>query len=197
MLLSMSTWWQELLLFEKINWAIAIPFSVLFLIQIILTFFGGDIDDVEADGDADAAVEGDTGIDFQFITLKNLIAFFTIYGWTGIVCIDSGLGIGASTAISFSAGMVMMTIMSTIVYFMGKLTENGALNINNAIGKTCSVYLTIPASRSGMGKVQIQVQGLQTLNAMTDSETDIKTGGIVEVTNVLNNEILLVKQSSL
>lgn len=197
MLLSISTWWQDMLLFEKINWAIAIPFSVLFLIQIILTFFGGDIDDVEADGDADAAVEGDTGIDFQFITLKNLIAFFTIYGWTGIVCIDSGLGVAASTAFSTGAGLLMMTIMSSIIYFMGKLTENGVLNVNNAVGKTCSVYLTIPNKRSGMGKVQIQVQGLQTLNAMTDSDTEIKTGGIVEVVDVINNDILLVKQSSI
>lgn len=197
MLLTMSTWWQDLLLFEKINWAIAIPFSVLFLIQIVLTFFGGDMDSIEADGDADVSVEGDTGIDFQFLSIKNLIAFFTIYGWTGIVCIESGLGVGATTAISTMAGFVMMTIMASIMYFMGKLTENGALNMNNAIGKTCSVYLTIPAQRGGLGKVQIQVQGLQTLNAMTDSEDKLPTGSIVEVVNVLNDEILLVKKSSL
>ncbi len=197
MLLTMSTWWQDMLLFEKINWAIAIPFTVLFLIQIVLTFFGGDFDEVEADGDADAAIEGDSGIDFQFLSLKNLIAFFTIYGWTGIVCIDAGLGVGLSTVISFFAGLLMMTIMASIVFFMAKLTDDGSLNVNNAIGKTCSVYLTIPAKREGLGKVQIQVQGMQTLDAMTDANEAIKTGGIVEVTNVINNEILLVKPSSL
>jgi len=195
MLLSITESWQSLELIEKIYWCIAIPFSVLFLIQIILTFFGGDIDDVEADGDADASIDHDTGIEFQFITLKNLVAFFTIFGWAGIACLDGELGIGKTLIISFISGFIMMTIMASIVYFMGKLTDSGTLNINHAIGRTGSVYLTIPAKRNGLGKIQIKVQGLQTLDAMTDYEEDIKTGAVVDVVEILNNEILVVKPS--
>lgn len=195
MLLTISESWQSLELIEKIYWCIAIPFSVLFLIQIVLTFFGGDIDEIEADGDADVSVDHDTGIDFQFITLKNLVAFFTIFGWAGIACIDGGMGIGMTVLISSIAGFIMMSIMASIVYFMGKLTDSGTLNINNAIGKTGSVYLIIPAKREGLGKVQIKVQGLQTLDAMTDYEEDIKTGAVVDVIEILNNEILVVKPS--
>lgn len=195
MILSITESWQSLELIEKIYWCIAIPFSVLFLIQIILTFFGGDIDDIEADGDSDVSIEHDTGIEFQFITLKNLVAFFTIFGWAGVACLDSGLGIGKTLIISFLSGFVMMTIMASIVYFMGKLTDSGTLNLNNAVGRTGSVYLTIPAKRNGLGKVQIKVQGLQTLDAMTDNEEDIKTGAVVDVIKILNNEILVVKPS--
>ena len=195
MLLTISESWQSLALIEKIYWCIAIPFSAIFVIQIILTFFGGDIDEIEADGDADISIEHDTGIDFQFITLKNLVAFFTIFGWAGIACLDGGLGIGGTVLISTISGLIMMTIMASIVYFMGKLTDSGTLNLNNAIGKTGSVYLTIPAKREGLGKVQIKVQGLQTLDAMTDYEEDIKTGGVVDVIEILNNEILVVKPS--
>ena len=191
-----STWWAEMATFEKINWMIAIPFSVLFVIQIFLTFIGGDIDDMSADGDSDAAIDGDTGIDFQFLTLKNLIAFFTIFGWTGIICIDANLSTGITVLISMFAGTLMMTIMASIIYFMGKLTDSGTLNLNNAIGKTCTVYLPIQPKRNGLGKVQIQVQGLQTLDAMTDSEEEIKTGSVVEVLEVLSNNILLVKPSN-
>jgi hypothetical protein len=78
---------------------------------------------------------------------------------------------------------------------MGKLTDSGTLNLNGAVGKIGSVYLTIPAKRSGLGKVQVKVQGLQTLDAMTDSEEEIKTGSVIEVVDILNNEILLVKLS--
>jgi hypothetical protein len=188
----MSDWWSTLELAEKIYWGISIPFSVLFLIQLVMTFIGGDIDDVSADGDADAAVEGDTGIDFQFLTLKNLIAFFTIFGWTGIICLDAGMGAGISSFFATIAGLIMMLIMASIMYFMGKLTEEGTLNLNNAIGKVGNVYLTIPAGRKGMGKVQIQVQGLQTLDAITDSEKEIPNGAVVEVIEVLNDQILVV-----
>lgn len=195
MLLTITESWQSLMLIEKIYWCIAIPFSVLFLIQIIMTFFGGDFDGVEADGDADVSVESDTGIDFQFITFKNLVAFFTLFGWTGVACLDGGLSVGKSVIISTLAGLIIMSIMATIIYFMGKLTDDGTLSLTNAIGKIGSVYLTLPANRNGKGQVQIKIQGLQTLEAMTDESEDIKTGAVIEVVDVLNNEILLVKTS--
>lgn len=186
----MSDWWSTMDLVEKIFWGISIPFSVLFLIQMVMTFIGGDLDDISAD--ADTSVNGDIGIDFQFLTLKNLIAFFTIFGWTGIICLHSGLGTVLSTFIASIAGLLMMVVMASILYFMGKLTEEGTLKLSNAIGKVGNVYLTIPAGRKGMGKVQIQVQGLQTLEAITDAEKDIKTGAVVEVVDILNDQILVV-----
>ncbi|BAX79107.1 hypothetical protein [Labilibaculum antarcticum] len=193
MILQISDWWGSMEMVEKIYWSISIPFSLLFIIQIVLTFIGGDIDDMSAEGDADAAVEGDTGIDFQFISLKNLIAFFAVFGWTGIICLDMGFGAGVSTLIATLAGLLMMTIMASILYFMGKLVEEGTLDLNNAKGKVGNVYLSIPANRKGMGKVQIEVQGVQTLDAVTDSDSDIATGSVIQVVDVLNDQILIVK----
>ena len=193
MLLTISESWQTMALLEKIYWCFAIPFSLLFIIQIFLTFFGGDVHSDVATGDSDVSVDHDTGIDFQFLTVKNLIAFFTIFGWTGIACIASGMHTVTTISLSTLAGLIMMTIMASIAYFMGKLTDDGTLDLNNAKGKTGSVYLRIPGKRTGMGKVQVKVQGLQTLDAMTDNEEEIKTGAIVEVVDIINNEILLVK----
>ncbi len=195
MILTISNWWTDMNLVEQVFWAIAILFSLFFVIQTVLTFLGGDVDDIEVDGDADAAIDGDGGIDFQFISIKNLIAFFTIFGWTGIICLHSGISPGVSTAIATVAGLIMMFIMASIMYFLGKLVEDGSLKMKNAIGKSGSVYLPIPAKRAAMGKVQIQVQGLRTLDAVTDNETDIPTGAIVEVVEILNNQILIVKSN--
>lgn len=187
--------WAMMSLIEQFFWGIAIFFSVLFILQIIFSFVGGDIDNLSAIGDADLSVEGDMGIDFQFLSLKNLVAFFTIFGWTGIICTGSELSPLVSTLIATFAGLVMMLIMATIMYLMGKLTEDGSLSLMNAIGKSGTVYLPIPAKRKGMGQVQIQVQGLQTLNAYTDLDQDIPTGALVEVVDVLNDQILIVKPS--
>ena len=194
-MLSISDWWGSMYLVEQIYWGIAILFSVLFVLQMGLTFIGGDIGEMSAEGDADAAIEGDTGIDFQFLSVKNLVGFFTIFGWTGIICLGYGLGPGWSTVIAAMAGLLMMLIMASLMYSMGKLTEEGTLNLNNAIGKSGDVYLPVPAQRKGMGKVQIQVQGLQTLDAVTDNNEDIPTGALVDVVDVLNDQILIVKPS--
>jgi hypothetical protein len=50
MILSISDAWQTMSLLEKVYWCFAIPFSLLFVIQLVLTFFGGDIDATEAEG---------------------------------------------------------------------------------------------------------------------------------------------------
>lgn len=185
--------WQTMEFIEKFYWAFAIPFSLVFIIQIIMTFFGGDIDATESLGDADGSIDSDGGIDFQFLTIKNLVAFFTIFGWTGIACLSGNLGSGLTILFSTLAGLTMMIIMATIAYFMAKLAEDGTLVLSNAIGKSGTVYLRIPANRSGMGKIQITLHGLQTLDAVTNNNEEIKTGAMVEVIDVINNEILLVK----
>lgn len=184
-----SSWWEALSLSLKIYWALAIPFTLFFVLQLILSFMGGDV----PDDTPDAEVEADTGIAFQFLTLKNLVAFFSIFGWTGIACIESGLSETTSLIIALLAGLIMMTIMASIFYFLGKANADGTLRMKNALGGIGEVYLTIRSKRSGIGKVQIKVQGsLRTLDAITDDDADIPTGKVITVTQVVNDSILLV-----
>jgi len=191
--MNISDWWLTLTIAQKIYWCIAVPFTLLFVLQMVMTFFGGSVEEIDTSGDSDLLVDSDTGIDFQFITLKNLIAFFAIFGWTGVACLSSGYSITVTVFVSFVAGLIMMSIMASIIYFMGKLSDDGTLKIKNSIGKSGIVYLPIPPNRTGTGQVQIKVQGLQTLDAMTDSITEIKTGSVVEVVEIVNGDILLVK----
>ena len=191
--ISSETWWSALSVAEKVYWLIALPATAVFLFQLVLTFLGGDTDHMDISADHDVAFDSDHGIGFQFLSIKNLVGFFAIFGWTGIAMLSGGKGLGTAIIISVIAGFTMMVIMATIVYYLGKLTEHNTLNLDNAKGRIGSVYLRIPAERKGMGKVQINVQGFQTLNAITDSKEEIKTGAVVEVVDSIDNEVLLVK----
>jgi membrane protein implicated in regulation of membrane protease activity len=194
MLLSINTWWASMEIIEKIFWGFALPFSAIFLIQLIMTLVGAGADsDLDASGDTDMDVDTDGGIGFQFITLKNFIAFFTIFGWTGIACVSSGLSHGLSVFLAIVAGMIMMLLMASLFYLMGKLTESGNAKMETSIGKTGTVYLRIPAAKSGTGKVQVNVQGLKTLDAMTENPEDIKSGSLVKIVGLEANEILIVE----
>ncbi len=44
---------------------------------------------------------GDIG--FQFFTIKNLVVFFTLFGWTGLACLDSGLSLPVTLVASLMA----------------------------------------------------------------------------------------------
>lgn len=194
MFISINSWCTSIEILEKIFWIFAIVFSLIFIIQLILSLIGIGFDtDIDASGDADLNVEADSGIGFQFISFKNFIAFFTIFGWTGVACINSGFSTGLTIFLALVFGVLMMLIMAGLFYLMGKLTESGNAKIESAIGKTGTVYLTIPSQRSGKGKVQIDIQGLKTLDAISDCKADIKTGGIVKVVGVEQGEVLIVE----
>lgn len=193
-LLDFNTWWSELQTIEQIYWAFAIPSSLVFLITLVLTFVGGDVDDAAS---ADADIDGDHGIGFQFFTLKNLIGFFTVFSWVGLACLDSGLSIGLTTFISFICGVVMMFLMAGLFYLMGKMVDSGTMNLQNAIGGIGEVYLPIGKNKSSFGKIQINIQGaMRTMQAMTPEDEDLPVGSIVEVKDVINDSILVVVKST-
>ena len=188
----METWFYGLDTFQKIYWITALVGSVIFVIMMILTLVGGDADDL---GDVDAEVDGDMGIDFQFLTLKNLIAFFTIFGWSGLAFMDAGWSRPMVVLGSVICGLLMMLIMASLFYYLSKLTHSGTLNIKNAMHAVGEVYLTIGAKRSGIGKVHIRVQGaLRELDALTDEPKDLDTGSVIKVKDITDNGIVIVEK---
>lgn len=188
--------WSGLSLVEQVYWMITIPATVFFIGMVVMTILGTSADtdvDVDTDVDSDLA-HGDT-IPFQFISLKNLTAFFAVFGWSGIGFLHAGLSVLLTIFLSIVCGLIMMAIMASLFYFMSKMVESGTLKMKNAVGRLGEVYLTIPPNRKGMGKVQLNVQGsLRTLDAITDEPEPLKTSSIIQVIDVIDEQILLVKK---
>ena len=184
-----TEWWESLSLALKIYWGLAIPFTLFFLLQVIWSFIGGgDVPDDTPDAD----IAGDHGVPFQFLTIKNLIAFFTIFAWAGIAATDSGLSEMTALIVAAIAGLLMMTVMAALFYFMAKANVDGTMRIAKAIGSVGEVYLTIRKNRESTGQVQIKIQkSLRTLDAVTDDEDDIPTGKMITVKDVLNNTLIV------
>jgi hypothetical protein len=102
-----------------------------------------------------------------------------------------------STGIAFLAGLAMMVIMASIFFGISKLASSGTLKMSNAIGNYGETYLIIPKNRTGMGKVQIKVQGsLRELDAMTNDDLDIQTGTLIKVDEIINGNILVVSRAN-
>lgn len=189
---SLSEWWDALTSMQKVYWCLAIPFSLLLIIQLIITFAGGDAD-ADIDSDIDDHHHADEGGEFQIFTIKNFIVFFTVLGWGGLGFLEIGMSGWLSMVLASVIGFIAMLIMATILYFMSKLVDSGTLKVKNAIGRNGEVYLRIPANKNGMGKVSITVQGgLRELDAITTDAQDIPSGSLVMVVDVINGNILLV-----
>ena len=198
MLVDISSWWAGLLRPEKVYWIIAIPSTVLLIIQIVMTLAGGEADDMDADfdGDLDDAGDLDGGAGWQFFTYKNVLGFFTLFGWTGLGFLQMGLGLLIAVFFSVIAGLIMMIIMAALFYYINKLNQSGTMVIENAVGHTGEVYLRVPPNRAGHGKVQVEIQGtLREMDAITDDEKELPTGSVAQVLEIVNNQILLVTRA--
>lgn len=193
----MESWWNSIPSFERVFWCFAIPFSVVFVIQLILTFSGmGGDGDMDMDGDVgDADMDAD-GLDspFHFFTVRNFIIFFTVFGWTGITLYRSGASEAVTVIISVLLGLIVMLIVASLFYLVNRLAESGNVDIHNAKGAIGEVYIPIPAKKSGTGKIHITFQGsLREINAMTKGEM-LPTGTVVKVVDILEGHILLVEK---
>ncbi|MGV3630326.1 MAG: serine protease [Bacteroidota bacterium] len=175
---------------EKAFWFMALPASLIFVIQTIMTFAGVDsTDGVDADfnGDLDGAEAP-----FQLFSLRNLVNFFLGFSWSGISFYHSISNRAILIGICLAIGILFVYLFFVIIRQVQKLAEDNSFHIQHAVGKTATVYLRIPASKSGYGKIQVSVNGTsQELNAMTNDE-EIPSGTIVRVLEVLDNNLLLV-----
>jgi hypothetical protein len=121
MLREFIQWWLQLEGFELILWSIAIVSSFLFVLQTVISFFidmGGDIDDLGQDGHADAT---------QFFTIRNMIAFFTMFGWAGLAARKTGIANAWVLLIAVASGVLMVALLYFIMSKATKLRESGTL----------------------------------------------------------------------
>lgn len=178
--------------FEKTLWMIATPTTLIFIFQVITIFLGIDGDsDTDIDTDID---DGDDGHSFGWFSFKNLINFFVIFAWTGIVCVDHNLSTFLATVLSTIAGISFVIFMAFLMYSFSKLAEDGTPTLSDLIGTVGTVYLTIPDSSSGeSGKINIVHGGsMKVLDAISESER-IPTGCKIIVSNLLGNTIVVKK----
>lgn len=215
----MFAWWNALDTIHQIFYIIAIPSTIVLVLQTILLLFGyghgGDSDvDHDLDFDHDAAgLDHDLDVDHDFdagghdadgghdggaehttglrlLTVRGIVAFLAVSGWVGIALLDLGLSSGLSIFIALWCGLAALVLVAVILHFSMKLQQSGNLDLQNAVGVTGEVYVPIPAG--GKGKVTLVVQErFMELDAMCP-DAALKTGQQVVVTDVTDTNTLIV-----
>ena len=189
--LSINQWWDALSSPHQVFWFIAIIFSVLFFIQFILLLIGFD-SDTEADFDHG----GDSGSlehEFSALSARSIIAFFTFFGWTGVLAMGNQLGVWIAVALSTAIGLTAMFIVAYLMYKFAQLEQSGTLNFYHALDQHGEVYLPIPAHQVGRGKIHLKIDGtVREMDAITDGEL-LKTGAHVKVIEIMEDNTLKVE----
>lgn len=166
---------------------IAIVSSAFLGIQILMMMFGADMD-FDSDMDVDA---GDGG---GFMSIRSLTAFFGGFGWAGLAARQAGWGTAASLGTAIGVGVAFFFIIGFIFMQARKLTKSTSQNYDSALGQTATVYIQVPSSGQGGGKVEVNVSGrISIVDAITKSTEPIPTKTRVRVTEILGDSTVRVE----
>lgn len=212
----MLEWWNALGLTMQIFYCIAIPATLVIIIQTILLMLGmgnggegvnisdtsgidGDITDLSGNCTHGDITDGSNPSDFgtmQLFTLQGIMTFLCVFGWSGVVCMSLGLHIAVSIVISLVLGFLAMLGVAKVLQLTNRLAQNGNIEINKLLGEKASVYIPVPASGSGQGKVTVQSgERFTELSAVTDDEALIPTGTQVRIVDI-RGELVVVEKDT-
>ncbi len=190
---------------EWVYWFCAIVGGSVLIIQFLLVAVGiGGVEDADAPGDVggdfgDVDVSGDGTPDaghspgvtnwlFGVISLKTLVAGATFFGLVGLGMKQAGYEGAFRHLAAVGAGLVAIFLVNWLTRSMAKFNADGTFRIEQAVGATGRVYLSIPPTKSGTGKVHVSVQGRWVeLKAITAGEA-VQTGTNVVVVQIVTND---------
>ena len=190
-----GVWFCSLDATLKTFWICAIVSTFIFAVQTILTFVG--IGDVDADFDFNIS-DGDTmdtGGALSLFSVRSIVNFLMGFGWGG-VCFDKYIENNFLLILAaIAVGSFFVATLLFVIRKIMKLESSGNIKMEDCVGKTCDVYLRIPANKSGKGKVQISVNGtIFEFDAVTSDVEPLPTGSKVIVVENLGSSTLLVKR---
>lgn len=173
-------------------WYVAIPTTIIFILQTIMTFIGSDSGD-GLDADFDGDLDGSEA-PFQLFTLRNLINFLLGFSWTGITFYDSIDSLFLLLILSLAVGLGFVALFFFIIKQIVKLAEDNTFKLTDTLQKAGSVYLTIPEAKSGVGKISISINGSQKeLDAITLGEK-LASGAAIRVVGIEGGNLLIVEK---
>ncbi len=212
--------WEGFSVLEKIFLFVALPATLILIIQMIMQIFGfgnegGEGFDVDMAGDAGISPDSDfssdmSGTDSSYVnaseissslstlrifTFQGIVAFFAISGWVGLWLLMMEVHPVISMIVAFIAGIVAMVLLSLIFKSLMKLQSSGNIVLAKAIGLPAQVYLRVPAKGKGSGKVTVLIQErFREYDAITDDNDDIPSGSQVRITGIVSGDTLKIEK---
>jgi len=193
----MIAWFNSLGGLEQAFAAAALIGSIVFVIQLVMMLIGTDHGaDAHAPGmevSHDVA-HADSDVAFQILSVQSVTAFVMVFGFAGFA-MSRGSGYGAfpSLGVAFVAGLAAMWLVAKTFSLFRKMQSSGTLDLNNAVGQTGRIYLSVKPDVPG--KIEVTVQGrLQIFDAVSEDREPLPTDTRVVVVRVENQNLMVVKR---
>jgi tRNA A-37 threonylcarbamoyl transferase component Bud32 len=136
---------------------------------------------------------GETGLSWfvGLLTFRTLVAALLFFGLAGRAAAPE-VGPQPSLIVALAAAAGALFLVAAIMKSLYRLKSDGAVRIDRAVGSTGTVYLSIPAHKSGLGKVLLNVQNRTVEYQAMTAHQALPTGTPVVVQAVINSDTVEV-----
>lgn len=196
----MIEWWNNMDLVGQIFALIAVPSTLVLVVQTILLLVGIGGDDLDADGvditgNGIGDTPGDGGADgLALFSLRGIMAMAAVGGWSGLVMYEAGINLTVTVVLAAAFGFMALVGIAYLMKLAARLQQDGTLDLGYAIGKVGTVYIPIPAEMKGSGKISLTMQErFIEVDAMTTCGRKLTTGESVRVTATNENGMVVVE----
>jgi len=126
------------------------------------------------------------------LSFRTVVAALTFFGLAGLAANASGVEPAGALAVACLAGFAALYIVAWVMRSLARLRSDGTARIENALGRTAVVYLTVPGHRSGKGKITVMVQNrTMEYEAQTEHES-LPTAATVQIVSIIGPDTVEV-----
>jgi hypothetical protein len=131
---------------------------------------------------------------FKVITFQTLVAAVAFFGFAGKAAQAAKLSDVAALLVAAAAGLGAMYGVYYLIRGLHKFNADGTVQIGRAVGQPGTVYIPIPGSNAGAGKVQMNLQNrVIEFQAMT-AQDRLPCGAKVKVVSVIGPDTVEVER---
>ena len=119
------------------------------------------------------------------VSFQGIVAAVTAFGLAGMAALSMGWWTGLVLLAAAVAGAGCSALTAGMLQWLMRQQDDGTVQTADCVGATGTVYLSVPATNAGMGKVLIHVQG-RTMEyaAITWVDRELATGEEIIVVGV-------------
>lgn len=165
----------------KFFWFCAVAGTGMFVIQLMMTLLGSDMDDSHAEDGK-----------FKWKTRQALTGFFMMFGWSALTCaLQFHFSLLPTFLIALTTGLLAAFITSLIFRLAKKAHSSGTVfNIDDSIGKEALVYHRIP--KQGSGKITVSLHDItHEIDAISEGD-EIASFTQVQIIKKMDDKTVIV-----
>jgi hypothetical protein len=126
----MIEWWNSLEMVQRVFTLIAIPATLIMIIQTIMLLMGW-IGDGDADVDDGIDSDGDGGL--ALFSVRGIVAMLAVTGWSAVALLESEMNQILAVLIAIVLGLLTLLGMAYFMRAVYRMQTSGNIDVGNAV----------------------------------------------------------------